>query len=74
MSKKSPTYTFQRPRKQAAFPQNEIQTEVKYDDFNTAEHDPYVKYTFWLVLIILFVLVGGGGYVYYKGIPVKLRG
>ena len=67
-----PNYTFQRPRKPVSL--NEIQTEVKYEDLNSGEPDPYTKYVFWLNLIILLVLLGGGGYIYYKGVPVKLRG
>jgi len=67
--KKTPTYTFQRRKKRAL--KSTGQTKVDLDDYE--DEDPYTKYIFWLQVTTLAVLVVGGGYILYKGVPIRVR-
>lgn len=80
MGKKSPVYTFQRPRNKGKS-QIEHYTSTEnfdYDDGgqyqNSGAAAKYQKYTFYLFLFMLIVMIGSLIYVQIRGLPVRIKG
>ena len=76
-------YTFQRPRRNSAQQRNSAppralplrNSNLNKETYITIDEDhDYTKYTFYTVLMMLVILLACIGYIWFKGIPTKIRG
>lgn len=79
MGKRPPTYTFRRPKKRASPPpssQNMYTETYTHIDDSEGVNDQisrYTRYSFFVSLFILVLLVLSICYIYMKGVPVRIR-
>lgn len=68
MSVKAPVYASQKkkaPKPSSGFTKVSVQEECP--------EDPNLNSIFWLQILILTTLVVGGGYIIYKGVPMRIK-
>lgn len=63
-------YTFRNPKPKR---KSNLDIQTNVDENYTEDAPSYQKYTFWLMLLIFFMTLVGGGYIYFRGLPVKVR-
>ena len=83
MGKRPPVYTFQRPRrrKRVKTPPSQENIYSSVDDLLDLQNsgmretpaERYAKYTFFVTLLIFFLLALALGWAYMRGFPVRIR-
>ncbi len=63
-------YTFRRTKNKAQGASS-VQTDV--DDYREESNFKYMRYIFWLLVLLTTMIFGSLGYALYKGFPVKVR-
>ena len=64
------SYTFRRPKKKSNG-YTDVTTAVDFDESSPTSY--YTKYTFWLLLFSICLMLIGGVVIWMKGLPVKIK-
>ena len=70
----NPTYTFRRPKPKKYPPQSAgYQPETLIQE-KEVETNKYARYSFYILIIMFVLFLCNLIYIYFNGIPVKIRG